>query len=169
MSARQPGKGKKVTISAQDGAVVFARTAVELRPAPIEKSWILAGTPNARNAVIATSKDGQTSTIVWECSAGEFNWFYDFDEAIHILEGEVVIRAADGPARRLGPGDVVFFPIGSSAHWRIDGYVRKIAFCRKALPRPITWLIRLRSALAGLLRGGRAAPGRDVLGGAPAG
>jgi hypothetical protein len=36
---------------------------------------------------------------------------------------------------RLGVGDTVFFPSGSSAEWIVEKHVTKIAFCRKPLPR----------------------------------
>ncbi len=29
--------------------------------------------------------------VVWRVSAGRFNWFYDFDEMITILDGEVFV------------------------------------------------------------------------------
>ena len=43
-------------------------------------------------------------------------------------------------ARRFGPGDVIFFPAGSTATWDVESYVRKVAFCRKVLPAPLLLL-----------------------------
>jgi uncharacterized cupin superfamily protein len=30
--------------------------------------------------------------IVWECSEGKFNWYYDLEETLLILEGSVVLE-----------------------------------------------------------------------------
>ncbi len=61
--------------------------AVTLTPRPIEPSWIIEGNPTAQWHVLSQSADGLASTVVWECSQGKFNWYYDFDETVLILEG----------------------------------------------------------------------------------
>jgi uncharacterized cupin superfamily protein len=116
---------------------VISDIKVELSPSPINPDWILEGQPLARNRILSRSADETACTIVWECSKGKFMWHYDFDETIHFIEGGVTIEDGHGPARRLGPGDVIFFPAGSHAVWTVDTYIRKIAFCRKVLPAPI--------------------------------
>ena len=73
--------------------ILPATTDVELRSAPIEPSWIIEGHPMARNALLSRSEDGTASTIVWECTEGKFNWYYDIDETIHILEGSIVLES----------------------------------------------------------------------------
>ena len=67
--------------------------AVELAPRPIEPSWIIEGNPVAQSCVLSTSADGLASTMVWECSEGRFNWYYDFDETVLILEGSIVLES----------------------------------------------------------------------------
>ena len=59
---------------------------VNLTPRPIEPSWIIEGNPVAQSCVLSQSADGLATTIVWECSEGRFNWNYDFDETILILQ-----------------------------------------------------------------------------------
>jgi uncharacterized cupin superfamily protein len=108
--------------------------AVSLTPQPIEPSWIIEGNPLAQCCVLSKSADGLASTLVWECSEGKFNWYYDFDETILILEGSVVLDSDDMPPTRYGPGDVVFFRDGAHARWHVEGRVRKLAFCRKTSP-----------------------------------
>jgi uncharacterized cupin superfamily protein len=122
--------------------LVFSHTAVDLKAAPIPADWVRDGAPHARNGVVSVSKDRLATTLVWDCTAGAFNWIYDTDETIHILEGGVVVTAQDGTVRELGPGDVVFFPAGSSAHWRIATYVRKLAFFRQPAPTPIAIVLK---------------------------
>ena len=44
--------------------------------------------------------------------------------------------------RRLGPGDMAFFPAGSRSLWRVPVAVRKLAVCRHALPKPLGFVLR---------------------------
>lgn len=123
-----------VMVCSQD-ALLFA--------APIRPDWILAGDPVARNAVLARSDDRLAMTLLWDCTAGLFRWVYDQDETIHIIEGGVTLTLPDGRIERVGPGDVVFFPAGTSAVWHVDAYVRKLAVFRETAPRPVALLVRL--------------------------
>ena len=109
---------------------------VSLNPAPIYPSWVLEGNPIARNKVLTSSADGTASTLIWDCTAGRFNWFYDVDETIYVIEGGVVVKDHGGTPRRLGAGDTIFFPAGARAEWHVEDYIRKIAFCRVPLSRP---------------------------------
>jgi uncharacterized protein len=117
--------------------IEIARTTVDLTPRPIEPSWIIEGKPDATSCVLSKSADGLASTMVWHCTAGKFNWYYDFDETILILEGGIVIESDTMPPTRYGPGDVIFFKDGAHARWHVEGYVKKLAFCRKTQP---VWL-----------------------------
>jgi uncharacterized cupin superfamily protein len=101
---------------------------------PIRASWIIEGKPVARAALLSSSADGTASTYYWDCTAGRFNWYYGFDETLHILEGSVTLKAPSGSSRLVVAGDVVFFPAGSQAEWTVDKYIRKLAFCRTPLP-----------------------------------
>ena len=62
-----------------------------------------------------------------------------------ILEGEVHITTEDGVERTLHAGDVAYFAGGTWATWRIDRYLRKVAFLRKPFPKPLTMAYRLRN------------------------
>jgi uncharacterized protein len=128
---------------------------VKLAPSPINEDWIVEGAPAARSAILSRSRDETACTIMWDCTAGKFRWFYDFDETVHILEGSVWIDDGQGP-RRVGPGDVVFFPVGSSALWEVETYVRKLAFCRKTLPAPIGAAVKMLRAVRAAMRGSQA-------------
>ncbi len=75
--------------------------------------------------------------MLWDCTAGEFHWYYDTDETLYVLNGAVVVSDDDGVEHKLGPGDHVHFPAGAHAIWRIESYVRKIAFVRTPTPRPV--------------------------------
>lgn len=117
--------------------IFTSRLDADLKPAPIRPEWIRAGQPAARNAVIATSADGGGSTILWECTAGTFDWKYGIDETVYILAGSVVIETETMPATRYGPGDVIVFMCGARARWHVQDYIRKLAFCRRPEPRAL--------------------------------
>ena len=124
-----------------------ANLAVNLTPSPIEPSWIIEGDPVAQSCVLSRSADGLATTIVWQCSGGKFNWHYDFDETILILEGSIVLENdAMGPTR-YGPGDVIFFKDGAHAKWHVEGHVRKLAFCRNTQPAMLGLALRVFSKL----------------------
>ena len=107
---------------------------VDLKPAPIEPSWIIEGNPEARKHVLSTSADGTAQTLIWSCTEGRFNWYYDVDETIVILEGSIVLENDTMPPTRYVAGDVIFFKDGAHARWHVEGRVRKLAFCRKTQP-----------------------------------
>jgi uncharacterized cupin superfamily protein len=110
---------------------------VHLNPSPIRPDWVLEGNPITRNQVLSSSADGTASTLIWDCTAGRFNWFYDIDETIYVIQGGVVVKDFGGLPRRLQAGDTIFFPAGARAEWHVEHYIRKIAFCRAPLPRPV--------------------------------
>jgi uncharacterized cupin superfamily protein len=112
----------------------FGADELDLNPAPIHAAWILEGNPIARSKLLSRTEDGSASTLFWDCTAGRFNWYYGYDESICVLEGSVILTDGTGATRRLGPGDTAFFPSGSRFEWRVERYVRKIAFCRCQLP-----------------------------------
>lgn len=120
---------------------------LEMQPLPIEPSWILAGNPQARAASHSKAEDQCAATGVWDCTAGTFRWFFGWDETVVILEGEVHVTAEDGTERTLQRGDVAYFKGGTWATWRIDSYVKKIAFLRKPFPAPLAFVYRLRNML----------------------
>ena len=118
-----------------ENAIKFGACSVSLGPSAINPDWILDGNPVARNKILSSSPDGTASTLIWDCTAGRFNWFYDVDETVYVLDGGCIVKDSGGKARRVNAGETVFFPAGSRAEWTVEKYVRKIAFCRKPLPR----------------------------------
>ena len=84
------------------GLIEIAKLTVDLTPRPIEPSWILEGKPEATWCILSQSADGLATTMVWHCTAGKFDWFYDFDETVLILDGAIVLES-DGLPRRATP------------------------------------------------------------------
>lgn len=118
-----------------DGARELRQNAHGMVPAPIPEEWILEGSPVARKKHLAGSSDQSAATLMWDCTAGRFNWFYDQDEVIHVLEGSVIIEDVGGARQRLQAGDTFLFPAGSRFHWTVPSYIRKVAFLHSPLSR----------------------------------
>ena len=100
---------------------------------PIEPSWIIESTPLAEASVLSKCADSQAWTVVWQCSEGRFNWHYDYDETILILDGSIVLEN-ETFTRPATDGDVIFFKDGAQAKWHVQSNVRKLGFCRKTQP-----------------------------------
>lgn len=142
-------KGRSLVSAHPDDLVLDA--------APIEPSWVISGAPQARAKLHSESADGLASTTIWGCTAGAFRWNFVWDETVVILEGGVRVTDETGRVTTLGAGDVAFFAAGAWATWEIETHVRKIAFCRKAFPKPVLIAMALKTWLSSLLRRGGAA------------
>ena len=62
---------------------------------------------------------------IWTKEVSEFPWTYDSTETCYFLEGQVVVKAADGEEVTCGEGDLVTFPKGMSCTWKVVKPVRK--------------------------------------------
>jgi uncharacterized protein len=122
--------------------VIADPSTVALDPLPIRPDWIIEGDPQAYAKELARSDDGTSVVVAWSCTAGRFHWHYSVDETLHMISGEVFVTNDDGLERRLGPGDMAFFPAGSSSLWRVPSAVRKLAVCRHTLPQPLGFALR---------------------------
>jgi len=129
--------------------IAHASNNLPMKSNPINPDWIVSGNPQARSAEHSRGHDEASFTAIWDCTAGEFRWYFGWDETVMILEGEVHITTEDGIERMLRAGDVAFFAGGTWASWRVDNYVRKVAFLRKPFPRPLAIAYRLRNMLRG--------------------
>jgi uncharacterized protein len=137
-----------------DYSITSGKASADFVSSPINPAWILEGEPVARVALLSSSADGTASTYYWDCTAGRFNWYYGFDETLHILEGSVVLKNSSGVSRLVVAGDIVFFPAGSQAEWTVDHYIRKLAFCRTPLPSVLVSARGIVRRLKRMARGG---------------
>jgi uncharacterized cupin superfamily protein len=136
--------------------IEFAASKVELAPLPIQPSWILQGSPVARYRVISRSSDATARTVIWDCTAGRFNWFYDIDETVYVLEGAASIKdSMTGQSRLVSAGESVLFRAGSQAEWTVDNYIRKVAFFRNPVPGFALLAIRIVRKLQKALGGSK--------------
>ena len=126
-----------------------AATIANLNAKPLTRDLVLEGKPETRSKELVRSQDRTSYVMVWDCTAGRFNWHYNKDETVVVMSGEAFISIQNGPERRIGPGDVVFFQVGTSAEWRVPEYIKKVAFLRHTMPRPfglcvLAWNLFLR-------------------------
>lgn len=124
---------------------------VDLEPEPIPPKWILSGTPVARSHKLATSHDWTSTIVVWDCTAGSFKWHYGQDEVILVISGEAVRIRENGEEQRFGPGDLGFFPAGTSCTWRVDDHIRKVAVLRESVWRPLGFILKVSKKLLRLM------------------
>jgi len=117
--------------------VIAATGTTDFAPAPISPDWVLNGTPTTRSKKLARSHDRTSDVMVWDCTAGRFTWHYNKDETLVVLSGEAFVTNENGQEHRIGPGDVVFFPAGTSSRWHVPNYIKKVAFLRHTMPRSL--------------------------------
>jgi uncharacterized protein len=98
-----------------------AHCSLDLKPSPIEPPWIIEGNPEACSRPLTISACGTAITLIWSCTADKFNWYYDLDETIMIVEGSIVLESEGMPPKRYGVGDV-FFRDGAHAKWHVEEY-----------------------------------------------
>lgn len=134
---RKPTDGGATTAAPKPAQKETRSNPHALGPAPIRQEWILEGLPQARSKVLASSNDKTTFTVMWDCTAGRFNWFYDVDETICLVEGAISLRDATGALFSLAAGDSFFFPAGSQFEWTVPLYVRKVAVIHVPLSRKL--------------------------------
>jgi uncharacterized cupin superfamily protein len=138
----------------QPQPLVFDGSRIAYRPAPIRPDWIRGGAPVAENQVVAVSGDRSVMSIFWRCSAGAFEWIYDDEETIYILDGGMRLTYPNGEVREVSKGDVVYFPAGTSAHWEIASHVEKVAVFRRPTPKLFDLPIRVVNKLMSMLGSG---------------
>lgn len=134
-----------------EGARELRLDALGLIAAPIPRSWIREGNPVARDKRL-TGGDRLPSTVMWDCTAGRFDWFYEVEEVAHVLEGSVLIEDAAGGRQMLRTGDTFLFAAGSRYEWTVPNYIRKIAFSYSPLSRQMRLINGIVECLAAPFR-----------------
>ncbi|GAB7545876.1 cupin domain-containing protein [Cupriavidus sp. 8B] len=151
------GADAPVGTLAQQREGAFATTCdLPMQNCPIEPTWIRTGAPQSRAAQHSRAIDGLASTNVWECTGGTFEWYYGWEETVLILEGQVRVTSASGRVHVLRAGDIGYFPANTTWFWEVDGYVRKVAFCRKQVPVTLRFATRVLARLNFTNRAGEA-------------
>lgn len=119
--------------SADIAVQTFAVQTANLDEAIADRGPASDGAPVSRWLRPITSEDGAIESGVWDSTAGRHDICFDFDEWVHILEGEVHITVGD-ETRTLRAGDVAFFHAGVHMIWNVPRYVRKVWVQRHRRP-----------------------------------
>lgn len=61
---------------------------------------------------------------IWTKEPSSFDWHYDENETCYFLDGDVIVKTAEGEVC-LRKGDLVTFPKGLSCTWHVKASVRK--------------------------------------------
>jgi uncharacterized cupin superfamily protein len=108
--------------------VIFSHPRRSLHAAPINRDWIVEGTPEAKGHPLFETLDRGANVHEWECTRGRFMWHYACDEIVYVIEGDAHIKdLATGISTPITAGSSVLFQRGSSTEWTVDHYIRKIA------------------------------------------
>jgi uncharacterized cupin superfamily protein len=105
--------------------VLPAPASQPLKEYAVDASWVSSGKPLFRTAETSRSADGRTISGLWSCEGPAiFEWRFDTDETLHVLEGEARV-AYLGHQVTLRPGDVYTFHAGTRATWEVERYIKK--------------------------------------------
>jgi len=100
-------------------------TPLPLQPMTGAPATITLGTPNFRAAPYAASADGGTSSGIWASDGpSTFEWRFESDETVYILQGQVDVTY-QGHQFSLRPGDTAVFQAGTQAVWHVPEKVLK--------------------------------------------
>ena len=113
-------------------SVSVARLPTQLPSISLPEHEILEGTPDARAMFTAHSADDCASAGFWSCDVGRYEFVFDYDEFIYLIEGEVeVIEAAPSTKRYvLTAGDTAHFPQGITTIWQVNRRMTKYFVAR---------------------------------------
>lgn len=137
MTQKDRSTDQRLETGVAHSVLVVTVASVELEPAPIPPDWIVGGSPVARCKKMARSHDGIWHIVVWDCTPGSFTWRYGKDEAMVVTSGESFVIDEKGEERHFRPGDLGFFPAGTSSTWRITETLRKVAVLKESKWHPV--------------------------------
>ena len=124
---------------------------VKFREGRINPEWVFSGEPRPTAAPLITTRDGCASANFWTCTAGRFEYHYQWDETLMVIEGEARVTDSQRTVT-LRAGDVAHFNAGEACVWEVDKFVRKIAFhhrpARSAAKQFFAQTLRLQPLIA---------------------
>lgn len=96
-----------------------------LQPIEVPQDWIKSGKPRFLYTEYVASPDRSSSSGIWSCEGPTtFEWRFDADETVHVLDGRVEITY-QGQHFVLESGDTAFFQADTRATWNVPKYMRK--------------------------------------------
>jgi uncharacterized protein len=117
----------------------------------IPADWVLSGDPATRSKMLIRSHDWLAHVLMWECGAVSYKWHYSQDEAYIVLSGEGFMTDESGVERRYGPGDLAYFPAGTTTTWRHPDHFRKVVFVKESVGLPVGFCLKVWTKLLRVL------------------
>lgn len=109
------------------GCSAVDASALELEPAPLDSSQMLAGDPHVSAAQLLTTDTVEIG--VWEHTTGT-STDTEADEVFVVLTGRATVAVEDGPTLELHPGVVGFLDAGARTTWTVHETLRKVYVLR---------------------------------------
>jgi uncharacterized cupin superfamily protein len=97
----------------------------EFEPFPLDD--VIEGDPQSKVHWLRTegSTDAALMSGIFTAQPSRFNYAFETDETIHLIEGRVTITLDSGEAVTVTAGDIVSFPRGARAVWDVQEPLRE--------------------------------------------
>lgn len=106
-------------------AIIDFREGVEAEESAPAAANVVAGSPRTTVRNHYTDPRGRFFAGTWSSTVGTWRVSYTEHEFCHLLEGVVVLTAADGRAWRFAAGDAWVIPAGFTGTWETVEPARK--------------------------------------------
>ncbi|MBA2542479.1 MAG: DUF861 domain-containing protein [Deltaproteobacteria bacterium] len=113
--------------------VTIASLPAELPKITLPQHEILEGTPDARGLFTVESEDRGATAGFWSCDVGRYEFAFDYDEFIYLIEGEMTVTQGDRQWI-VRAGDTAHFPQGVTVIWEVTRRVTKYFVARAPFP-----------------------------------
>jgi uncharacterized protein len=107
------------------GSFVVPVADVVLDPGDLDRSQVVAGSPEVSEAVLSESEDGRIVRGVWRITRGTVTDVEE-DEMFVVLDGCATIEIEGGPTLEVGPGDVCMLERGARTTWTVHEPLLKV-------------------------------------------
>ncbi|MCE9506979.1 MAG: cupin domain-containing protein [Alphaproteobacteria bacterium] len=92
---------------------------------PVAPEKIISGQPKSALKILYTSKSGDFTAGIYECTAGKWKTSYTEDEFITLIEGRLRLTHDNGEVQEFKAPDSFLIPAGFSGIWEPLGHLRK--------------------------------------------
>lgn len=96
---------------------------------PMPEHEILEGEPDTRCLFTAQSADEGAVAGFWSCEPGRYEFEFDYDEFVYLIEGELTVTQGDH-SFSLKAGDTAHFPQGITTIWHVTRKMTKYFVAR---------------------------------------
>lgn len=113
--------------------VTFAPRPDHMPEMPMPEPEILEGRPDCRCVFTAQSADYGATAGFWSCDVGRYEFYFDYDEFVYLVEGELTVtecQEEDGRVYQLKAGDTAHFPQGITTIWHVTKKMTKYFVAR---------------------------------------